>query len=64
MTKERYVLQSHSLGPAAEELQLGKVVYKKLVFPRYGKPGEAVYPEQVRFDPAVWRQLNEPSDKG
>jgi hypothetical protein len=28
------------------------------------KPGEAGYPEQVRLDPALWRQLNEPSDKG
>ena len=48
---------------AEPDRQLGKVVYKKLVFPRYGKPGEAVYPEQVRLDPALWRQLNEPSDE-
>jgi hypothetical protein len=48
---------------AAPDRQLGKVVYDKLVFPRYGKPGEAVYPEQVRLDPALWRQLNEPSDE-
>jgi tRNA (mo5U34)-methyltransferase len=130
MTKERFVLQSHSVGPGGDELpelpeaesaiddphyprlafvehrykndptnwwvpnhealpplvrsaglkivarpsaeiivadpdrQLGKVVYKKLVFPRYGKPGEAVYPEQVRLDAALWRQLNEPSHEG
>ncbi len=45
---------------AEPDRHLGKVVYDKLVFPRYGKPGEAVYPEQLQVDPALWRQLNEP----
>ena len=47
---------------AEPDRYLGKVVYDKLVFPRYGKPGEAVYPEQLQVDPALWRQLNDPGD--
>ncbi len=47
---------------AEPDRYLGKVVYDKLVFPRYGKPGEAVYPEQLQVDPALWAQLNEPAD--
>jgi tRNA (mo5U34)-methyltransferase len=35
----------------------GKVVYEKLVFPCYGKPGRAVHPGLQQVDPEVWRKL-------
>ena len=35
----------------------GKVIYEKLVFPKYGKQGGAVHPGPQRVDPALWAQL-------
>ena len=54
-------LPSAEIVVAEQDRYLGKVVYDKLVFPRYGKPGEPVFPEQDHVDPALWRELNEPS---
>jgi tRNA (mo5U34)-methyltransferase len=35
----------------------GKVVYPKLVFPKYGKPEGAVHPGPQRVAPDLWKQL-------
>jgi tRNA (mo5U34)-methyltransferase len=35
----------------------GKVVYSKLVFPRYGKEGESIYPGPQNYDPELWDRL-------
>lgn len=42
---------------AEPEFYYGKAVYPKLVFPRYGKGGKALYPGQQRYDPALWEEL-------
>jgi tRNA (mo5U34)-methyltransferase len=47
---------------AEPDRYLGKVVYDRLVFPRYGKPGEVVYPEQLQPD-SMWGQQKEPNDE-
>lgn len=46
---------------AEQDRYLGKVVYDKLVFPRYGKPGEAVHPGQLEPD-AMWAKLSQPAE--
>jgi hypothetical protein len=38
---------------ARPEIYLGKVLYPKLVFPRYGKRREPVYPGSQKYDPAL-----------
>lgn len=35
----------------------GKVVYKKLVFPQYGKAGGAVHPGPQKVEPGLWQRL-------
>ena len=35
----------------------GKVVYEKLVFPKYGKPNGAIHPGPQKVDPELWAQL-------
>lgn len=42
---------------AEPERPFGKAVYKKLVFPQYGKPGGAVHPGPQQVDPELWRKL-------
>jgi tRNA (mo5U34)-methyltransferase len=44
---------------AEPEVHFGKVTYKKLVFPRYGKRGGAKHPGPQRVDPALWAELLE-----
>ncbi len=47
---------------AEPERYLGKTVYPKLVFPNYGKPGEAVlHPGPQRIDPELWATLEKMS---
>ena len=42
---------------AEPELHFGKVVYPKLVFPRYGKKGGALYPGAQQYEPELWEEL-------
>lgn len=42
---------------AEPENTFGKVVYEKLVFPQYGKPGGAMHPGPQRVDPELWAKL-------
>jgi len=35
----------------------GKVVYEKLVFPKYRKPGGAMHPGSQRVEPELWERL-------
>jgi tRNA (mo5U34)-methyltransferase len=42
---------------AEPERYLGKVVLKKLVFPRYAKKGGAVFPGPQEYDPSMWEDL-------
>ncbi|MBI4463434.1 MAG: hypothetical protein HY647_01910 [Acidobacteria bacterium] len=42
---------------AEPEEYFGKVVYKKMVFPRYGKRGYSLHPGPQRVDPELWRKL-------
>jgi tRNA (mo5U34)-methyltransferase len=42
---------------AEPDRPFGKVVYSKLVFPHYGKPGGAVHPGPQRVDPDLWARL-------
>lgn len=42
---------------AEPERYLGKVSYKKLVFPRYGKRGKALSPGPQRVEPELWAEL-------
>jgi tRNA (mo5U34)-methyltransferase len=42
---------------AEPEHYFGKVVYDKLVFPRFGKRGRAVHPGRQKVDPALWDRL-------
>lgn len=42
---------------AEPEVCFGKVIYNKLVFPRYGKRGKALHPAPQRVDPALWAEL-------
>jgi len=39
------------------EEYFGKVTYKKLVFPRYGKRGGARFPGRQRVEPELWAEL-------
>ncbi len=41
----------------------GKVVYDKLVFPKYRKPGGAVHPGPQRVDPDLWARLIQQADQ-
>lgn len=43
---------------AEPERPFGKVILdRKLVFPRYGKPGSAVFPGPQKVDPHLWEEL-------
>jgi tRNA (mo5U34)-methyltransferase len=42
---------------AEPERYLGKVVYPKLVFPRYGKRGKALWPGPQQVEPELWADL-------
>ena len=42
---------------AEPETYFGKVTYKKLVFPRYGKQGRSLHPGPQKVDPELWAQL-------
>jgi tRNA (mo5U34)-methyltransferase len=42
---------------AEPQLHFGKVVYPKLVFPRYGKRGGALYPGAQQYEPQLWEEL-------
>lgn len=48
---------------AKPEKPLGKVVYSKLVFPRYAKPGGPVHPGPQRVEPELWRKLLESRER-
>ncbi len=54
----KVVARPHAQVLVAEpERVLGKVVYAKLVFPRYGKKDGAVHPGPQRVDPGLWEKL-------
>ncbi|OFV94208.1 MAG: hypothetical protein A3H28_08390 [Acidobacteria bacterium RIFCSPLOWO2_02_FULL_61_28] len=42
---------------AEPERYLGKVTYRKLVFPRHGKRGKALSPGPQRVEPELWAEL-------
>lgn len=42
---------------AEPEQYFGKVVYQKLVFPKYGKRGGTLHPGPQRVDPELWSEL-------
>ncbi len=42
---------------AEPEVHFGKVVYSKLVFPRYGKKDAALYPGEQQYEPELWAEL-------
>lgn len=46
---------------AEPEISFGKVVLTKLVFPKYGKRGKAIYPGPQRYDSNLWLDLIERS---
>ena len=54
----RVIARPHSHVLVAEpERYLGKVVYEKLVFPRYGKQDGQMSPGPQRVDPQLWSDL-------
>lgn len=55
----RVIARPHSHVVVAEpEVYYGKVVYEKLVFPRYAKRGHAaVFPGVQRIDAELWKEL-------
>jgi tRNA (mo5U34)-methyltransferase len=54
----KVVARPHAQMLVAEpERVLGKVVYDKLVFPRYGKENGAVHPGPQKVDPELWARL-------
>jgi tRNA (mo5U34)-methyltransferase len=56
----RVIARPHSHVLIADpERYLGKVVYDKLVFPRYGKKDQELYPGPQRVDPQLWSELGE-----
>jgi hypothetical protein len=44
---------------ADPERYLGKTVYPKLVFPNYGKRGEALHPGPQQIEKSLWTSLGE-----
>ena len=52
---------------AEPEFYYGKIVYPKLVFPRYGKDKESLFPGPQSYDSALWERLikrsREPEEK-
>ena len=48
---------------AEPEHPLGKVVYSKLVFPKYAKPGGPVHPGPQHVDPELWQKLLQGRDQ-
>lgn len=42
---------------AEPETHFGKVVYSKLVFPKYGKKGGALYPGAQQYEAELWKEL-------
>lgn len=54
----RVIARPHShVLIAAPERYLGKVVYDKLVFPRYGKKDGDLHPGPQQVDPRLWSEL-------
>ena len=54
----KVVARPHAQLIVAEpERPLGKVVYTKLVFPKYAKPGGPVHPGPQQVDPELWQKL-------
>jgi tRNA (mo5U34)-methyltransferase len=54
----RVVARPHPEVVVAEpERYLGKVTYRKLVFPRWGKPGHELLPGAQNVDPDLWQEL-------
>ena len=54
----KVIARPHEQVLVAEPAQtLGKVVYEKLVFPRYSKPDGAVHPGPQTVDPVLWAKL-------
>lgn len=54
----KVVARPHAQLLVAEpEHPFGKVVFKKMVFPQYGKRGGAVHPGPQKVDPALWQEL-------
>ena len=54
----RVVARPHPQVVVAEpETYFGKVVYRKLVFPRYGKRGSPPHPGPQRVPPDLWAEL-------
>ena len=55
----RVIARPHSHVLVAEpERYLGKVVYEKLVFPKYGKRDGALQPGPQEVDPGLWSELS------
>ncbi len=42
---------------AEPETYFGKTVYPKMVFPRYGKKGQALFPGPQKYDAELWAEL-------
>ena len=49
---------------AEPETYFGKVVYTKMVFPRYGKKGQSFYPGPQKYDSELWAELIKRSKTG
>ena len=59
----KVVARPHSQLIVAEpEEYFGKVTYKKLVFPRYGKRDGPRHPGPQRVPPALWQELLDKAD--
>ena len=60
----KVVARPHTQLIVAEpEHPLGKVVYSKLVFPKYAKPGGPVHPGPQQVDPELWQKLLQGRDQ-
>jgi tRNA (mo5U34)-methyltransferase len=54
----RVIARPHEQVMVAEpDRPRGKVIYQKLVFPEYGKPGGAVHPGPQTVEPTLWARL-------
>ena len=54
----KVVARPHPQVVVAEpEVYFGKQIYRKLVFPRYGKRDGAIHPGPQRVDPELWNDL-------
>jgi len=61
----KVIARPHTQVMVAEpERVLGKVVYEKLVFPRYAKPHGAIHPGPQKVDAQLWEKLLKQLDEG